>query len=321
MSNNFNGMYRGVIVGNADDKGVCRVFVPGVNPSEFEKTPNALPPAEPAMSLFGGNASVESGNLQTGWAGWPAVGAHVWVFFNQGDHMFPVYFAACQGGDGWIAEHNKQHVIQTEKISIVFDDSPADGSRNALLSIDVVNEEDGEALEVNIQGNVVVNIQGDVTQTIYGNVEETIVAETVVQDITASDKLTRIITADIEETITGDITRTITGNVTENVTGTVNETATGAVTKSGLTLTNLATGGAAIMAGSAGATIGYGGASPTSSLAVNATDTTANVDINTSGEVSAKKPAVGPDTTSVKLSTHKHGFTPPTTVLSPTPGT
>jgi len=251
MSNEFNGMYRGVIVGNADDKGVCRVFVPGVNPSEFEKTPNALPPAEPAMPLFGGNASVTDGNQQTGWAGWPTVGAHVWVFFNQGDHMFPVYFAACQGGDGWIAEHNKQWTLQTQNVKIRIDEDPSNekstskrNSNNIDCTIDnasaastVVEDMPIRAMvelsgnfdltivgnaNIKVTGNGYAQYDGNVHETIKGNLYRKIDGDKYEQ---VEGKVDRKVKGTLTDEVTGNVTNIFSADVTENVTGAVTENA------------------------------------------------------------------------------------------------
>lgn len=51
-------------------------------------------------------------------------GSQVFVFFEAGDSNKPVYFAVAQAGTGWISEHPKQHVIQTDSVRIRIDESP-----------------------------------------------------------------------------------------------------------------------------------------------------------------------------------------------------
>lgn len=179
MVKKYYGMYRGVVVGNTSDDieigdnyGRCKVWVPGIFPLRFKKDKGKLLPwAEPAFPIFGNDVSVTKGS---GINSIPQLDTIVWVFFEEGDHRLPRFFGVAQGGlNGWTLEHEKQHTIKTEKVSVTFDDNPSDGSKNASLTIDITNEGD-EALEMNITGNVKLNITGDVTEDITGNVSKTI---------------------------------------------------------------------------------------------------------------------------------------------------
>jgi len=51
----------------------------------------------------------------------PNVGAHLWVFFKEGNHMCPVYFASCAGGEDYnsIYEYN----INGSKVSVDYPSS------------------------------------------------------------------------------------------------------------------------------------------------------------------------------------------------------
>ena len=109
----FYGQYRGVVADNSGKLGKVKIFVYGVYPEIFMSMPIDLPWAEPAQGLFGGNFTGDGLNTETGISGWPKVGAHVWVFFECGDFNKPIYFAACQAGDGWLSEHKDQWVIKT----------------------------------------------------------------------------------------------------------------------------------------------------------------------------------------------------------------
>jgi len=283
MSSNFNGMFRGRVVGTADKRGQCRIFVPGVYPSEFEKTPNALPPAEPAMPLFGGNASVNGGNEETGWAGWPIVGAEVWVFFNQGDHMFPVYFAACQGGDGWIAEHNQQYTLQTKSVMIRIDEDPSNekstaqrNSYNADCTID--NAAAASVVESNmplrttvelsgnfdltivgnanikVTGNGYAQYDGNVHETIKGNLYRKVEGDKYEQvqgkvDEKYNDTFTIEVAKDVQETFNQNLTTNVTTNVQETIGGNVTENVTGAVTENAASKAETITGAKTQQAG------------------------------------------------------------------------
>lgn len=81
----FNGFYRGVVVDNADPMESGRIKVriyPMFRGFAVEDIPWAIM-ADPSM---GGLSNV--GGIRV-----PEVGAHVFVFFEGGDHRFPVYFA------------------------------------------------------------------------------------------------------------------------------------------------------------------------------------------------------------------------------------
>ena len=52
------------------------------------------------MNSFDYTPSVYS-NKTKGSFGIPSVGAHVWVFFHDGDPLYPVYFAASYGENDW----------------------------------------------------------------------------------------------------------------------------------------------------------------------------------------------------------------------------
>lgn len=193
LSHEFKTMYRGVVISNSgtgSEGGRCKIFVPGIYPNQYKDNANALPWAEPIVPLFGGNYS--GSGVKTGVCGWPSVGAHVWVFFEQGDHMLPIYFGATQGVAGWAAESNLQWVVQTDRVKLTIDE-----------------EDDNDRISLIATGNVNIEIDGDVTQSITGDVNETIGGD-----------VTRIITGNLNETIGGDVTKTIAGSCTTNISGT-----------------------------------------------------------------------------------------------------
>jgi hypothetical protein len=148
---NFMGNYRGKVLDNTGDKGRCKIYVPSLHSSEFENIPTKLPWAEPAMPLFGGTTDNQ------GMCSWPEVGATVWVFFEGGDLRDPVYFANIAGGQAWIAENNKQFVIQTEKTKLTIDDNTGEVTLIVATGINI------ETPITNINGELHVtgNIKGD----------------------------------------------------------------------------------------------------------------------------------------------------------------
>lgn len=153
----FNLIYRGFVVWNDDPavRGRLKIFVPGVYSDVYSNKPELLPWATPAMSTFGGNSinpNVEIDKLlnkETGWSSTPhagnaEIGAQVFVFFENGDINFPVFFAFAQSGEGWLSEHPNQHVFKSDNVRIRIDENVKDerstckfdsyNSKNSLLS-------------------------------------------------------------------------------------------------------------------------------------------------------------------------------------------
>jgi len=117
----FTSIYRAYVVDDEDprDIGRVRVRVPGVY---LETVPTEhLPWAIPATGVYrsgGRNVNPENGvglgsnDLKTafnktGTGGTfvvPARGNHVWIWFDQGNHMFPVYFASQPNEDDWLQQ-------------------------------------------------------------------------------------------------------------------------------------------------------------------------------------------------------------------------
>ena len=246
------GIFRGIVKDNTGDKGYCKIFIPGIYPAEYENNTQLLPWAEPAQSLFGGNYSSSGLNSETGICSWPKIGAVVFIFFDQGDHNFPVYFAASQGGNGWIAEHNKQYTIQTDNVKIRIDDNPSnskstakhqsysDKSTNASIPL---GKQLDTTLEIEVKGNVNLKITGDVNLQINGKVYEEINGDIIKTHIGnyyekhIGDKLivqkgTKVeqIDGNYSFTFKGDMMQTIDGNLYFAVTGNVNEMISGSKT-------------------------------------------------------------------------------------------
>ena len=117
----FEGNKRGLVVDTKDprDIGRIKILVYGVYPDD---TPHdCLPWAIPALGMYhSGGENMDSmhsadgsptGYNQTGTGGEftvPDVGNHVWVFFDNGHHMHPVYWAMAPGEDDWLAQ--KQYI-------------------------------------------------------------------------------------------------------------------------------------------------------------------------------------------------------------------
>ena len=109
---------RGLVVDDKDprDVGRIKVRVKGIYPDGIPV--DDLPWAIPTTAVFrsGGDnsrtsmsddAAIENGFASTGTGGIfsvPRVGNHVWVFFDQGNHMYPVYWAMAPGDSDWLTQ-------------------------------------------------------------------------------------------------------------------------------------------------------------------------------------------------------------------------
>lgn len=82
----FDGFYRGVVVDVDDLTKSGRVRIK-VYPMFESVDDDVLPWAIPADQTFGGSANIGSSAV-------PIVDSHVFCFFENGDHRFPVYFAS-----------------------------------------------------------------------------------------------------------------------------------------------------------------------------------------------------------------------------------
>ena len=192
----FNHIYRGTVIDNYDPeiKGRCKIYVPGVYPESLSDDGRNLPWAEPCMSIFGGSyQNIRHGDLnpEVGVTSIPHIGAQMWLFFENKNHMYPKYFAACQAGSGWMSEHDNQHIVKTDNVRIRIDENP--GLSGSTCKFDSYNNEVGSEIpfskersfvkkptrvdiQIKAENCVALNIQilGDVNMNIVGNVFERI---------------------------------------------------------------------------------------------------------------------------------------------------
>ena len=207
MDNKYNNFYRGLVISNDDilSLGRCKIYVPGVYPGDYFNDADALPYSEPAMPLFGGSgpsgeqsskSEVEATFAETGFSTVPSIGSYIWVFFENGNHLYPKHFAACQAGPGWLSQHEMQHVMSTPNFKIIIDENPDDDRSSNItdtnnanctdtsselqktdqpvrVKVDIVNT-GGIALDLNIIGDVNLKITGDYYTELTGNKHETI---------------------------------------------------------------------------------------------------------------------------------------------------
>ena len=153
----FPHCYRGEVISEGQI-GKCKIFIPVVYPDSYYDKPESLPWAEPAMPLFGGN---DNGNGYTGWA---RVGAIVWVFFEQGDHNYPVYFAACQGGSNWSAVDKDTFMYKTTKYEKIISDSAAEVKKETITG-NVKQDITGNNEQI-VDGENTIDVTGSSTETV-----------------------------------------------------------------------------------------------------------------------------------------------------------
>ncbi len=97
--NKFYGFYRGIVKANDDSSEKypfrCRVkvYVPQVYGDELQ-IPDELPWAEPCVSMFGGG---RNDGQSHGFIAIPPIDSSVWVGFEQGDPVSPIWFGSWFG--------------------------------------------------------------------------------------------------------------------------------------------------------------------------------------------------------------------------------
>lgn len=198
------GIYRGVTEDNADplQAGRCRVRIFGIHSQSTTKEqtdgiPTAeLPWAEPALNV------VEGALTGFGLFAVPLVGSHVYVFFEQGNHMNPRYFAAVPGASDWGAgagtyPHNL--VLAVHGGHYIELDSSSGAERIKIY------HKSGTLTEVVADGSITITGVNNETINISQNVSKT-VGGTWVINVTGNTDLTSP-----QVTITGNLI--VTGSI------------------------------------------------------------------------------------------------------------
>lgn len=96
VTDKFHGFYRGIVVDTNDPLENGRVRIK-VYPLFQDVQDDHLPWAIYADPSMGGTSNVGSINV-------PKVDSHVFCFFENGDHRFPVYFSAAPAIDGGVPD-------------------------------------------------------------------------------------------------------------------------------------------------------------------------------------------------------------------------
>lgn len=168
---NLYGIYRAVVKDRDDPLQAGRVKVK-VYPMFKDFDDDALPWAIPGDPLMGGFADVGSLFL-------PEVEAHVYVFFENGDPRYPVYFCGAPALSGGVPDQPKEgregypykKVYKTRQgITFEIDDTP--GSETVKVThpsgyTSTITEE-GSSEEVVVKDKTV-SVSGNYQLTINGN--------------------------------------------------------------------------------------------------------------------------------------------------------
>ena len=214
----FNGFYRGVVVENNDPKkaGRIKVNVFGV----FDNIPvDNIPWAIMADPFMGGLGDNGSSFI-------PEIDSHVFVFFENGDHEEPVYFAgapAIKDGEPDLplesreeGEYPHNKVFKTKRGSYIEFDDTEDAVRIKIHHPSGTNREidnDGNVIET-IVGDETVNFDGDRTESIEGDFSNDTSGDI---NVSSGGGTTIDVGADGTITVNGDMTIDANGNI--NITG------------------------------------------------------------------------------------------------------
>lgn len=227
-------MYRGIVEDNIDPKeaGRVKIRVFGV----YDDIPlDHIPWAEYADPLMGGQSGI--GGIIV-----PDIDSKVWVFFEQGNHMYPVYFAGAPShtdmplekdkdtypddpehwGKEASAEYPHNKVFRTKSGHVIEIDDTPDNERIRIshrTGTQRIIFENGDLYELvvgnverHILGNVNEVIDGDFTRLIKGESSETV--EKDMSLVVHLNRLTEIGENDDKE-VQGNMSNSIVGNIIE----------------------------------------------------------------------------------------------------------
>jgi hypothetical protein len=184
----FNGFYRGTVIDVNDPLEAGRVKIRVFSVYDDVKD-SVIPWAEYADPFFTNGMFV------------PDVGDKIWVFFDNGDHMHPIYFAGSQGkpifdgfthkkgaNDGGSTTYPKNRTIKTKIGHLIeIDDSNGGrinirhtcGTRLTMLAngdVEMIVKKD---LIQKITGNVITEVGGNVTETVGGHRRDSVSGNTI----------------------------------------------------------------------------------------------------------------------------------------------
>lgn len=205
----YQGNYRGLVIDDMDplEAGRIKVKVFGVH-DEVED--NAIPWAIYSDPLMG--SGTDFGGFIV-----PDVGAHVWVFFEEGEPDQPVYWAGAPARIDMPSErfqppaqYPRNKVFKTKAGHVIeLDDSPENtririkhksGTHKTIVDNGDTIEEIVANLSIFVEENASIYVKGDVSETVEGN-------------------LVRQIQGDVTEIIEGDYVQSVSGDSSSNVGG------------------------------------------------------------------------------------------------------
>lgn len=210
----LTGIYRGVVE-SVDDplqSGRVRIRIFGLHTDRTIKTTTEGVPetellwAEPALPILEGAASGK------GLWGVPAVDSHVFVFFENGNHMQPRYFASVPGQGDWpTTSYPYLTKLETSGGQIIeFDNT--EGSETVRIY-----HPKGTYIKIDKDGNIMISSVGNEEKTVSGNE-------------------TKTISGNSDITISGNATITVNGSLTVTAAGNMEVSSSGTLTVSGATL-------------------------------------------------------------------------------------
>lgn len=205
----FYGNFRGVVVDDQDPlkSGRVKIRVFGI----YDNVPEeALPWAIYTDPLMGGQSGFGSFFI-------PDIGNHVWVFFENGDHQQPVYFAGAPFKDAYATERlSSKHEENRGSISYPRNKSLVTKAGH-IIEIDDTSGNERISIIHKSGTQITYQANGDVYEHIVGNYK-------------------RIIDGNVQENIGGNVNQTVSGNVNETVGGGKNVAVSGNLIVTGATI-------------------------------------------------------------------------------------
>lgn len=202
----FSGMFRGIVEENIDpsEAGRVKVRVFGVYD---DISLEDIPWAEYADPMMGGQAGF--GGIVV-----PDIKTKVWVFFEQGNHMYPVYFAGAPSHLDMPLE--KSNTSYPSDPSHWNQRSPAQYPYNRVYRtkaghvIEIDDSPDNERIRISHRtGTQVIMFEnGDLHELVVGDVERHVMGN-----------VTEVIDGDYSRLIKGDSTETVEKDKTTSIVG------------------------------------------------------------------------------------------------------
>lgn len=173
----FYGNYRAKVLYHGNH-GQVKLNVLGITPEEFVSDKSlsaAIPWAEPASPLYAGT---HAGN---GVFSYPNIGSTVWCFFEDGDQMKPVYFAACLGGQEAATQYSKARPLPTEEVQDAYihtincGNSRVEISETGVITLMAIGNDGSNYAQIILDGStgkVSINTSGSINENSGGQISQ-----------------------------------------------------------------------------------------------------------------------------------------------------